>query len=89
MLPFGAQGANQAIEGAGLTGLIFKDANEAAVVKKVQVFEALRRDRIRIIKLLSNVRFGRESDPAYSFIEHDLVKPEGKCPGLLICNSKG
>ena len=88
MLPFGAQGANQAIEGAGLTGLIFKDADEADVVKKVQEFEALRRNRIRIIKLLSNVRFGRESDPAYGFIKHDLVKPEGRFTGLLMCNNR-
>lgn len=83
MLPFGAQGANQAIESAGLTGLVFKDVDAAAVEAKVQEFEAFRVNRIRIIKLLSNVRFGRESDPAYSLLKHELVKPEGELKALF------
>lgn len=78
MLPFGAQGANQAIEGAGLVGLIFQEADAGAVLEKVKKFEGMRWKRISIIKLLSSIRFGREADAAYGVIKHNKVNPKGR-----------
>jgi salicylate hydroxylase len=77
MLPFSGQGACQAIEGAGLVGLMFQDADVASVPKKLKQFENMRSKRIALIQMLSRIRFGRESEAAYALIKHDQVNPKG------------
>ncbi|MCJ1251162.1 hypothetical protein MMC30_008393 [Trapelia coarctata] len=71
MLPFGGQGANQAIEDGGVLGVLFKDASVADVPKRLKDFEDLRIERVAPIQILSGTRFGREMD-----IQHLLEKYE-------------
>ncbi|KAI1390569.1 putative salicylate hydroxylase [Hypoxylon trugodes] len=63
MLPFGAQGANQAIEDAGALGVLF-GCNERAedVSNRLALFEKVRRLRASRIQSLSRVRLGEEKD---------------------------
>lgn len=64
MLPFGAQGANQAIEDAGALGALFSVGNESAndVSNRLSLYEEVRRLRASRIQLLSRVRLGKEKE---------------------------
>lgn len=63
MLPFGAQGANQAIEDAGALGALFSDVESAAdVPSRLRVFEQVRRLRASRVQSLSRVRLGKEKE---------------------------
>lgn len=70
MLPFGGQGANQAIEDAGALGALFKDVVEPQhIPARLQLFEAVRRLRAARVQTLSKVRLGRENE-----VENELRK---------------
>ncbi|KAI0860545.1 putative salicylate hydroxylase [Xylaria cubensis] len=65
MQPFGAQGANQAIEDAGALGILFQDVhNRTEVLSRLRVFEAVKRKRTAMIQILSSARIGREASVA-------------------------
>lgn len=86
MLPFGAQGANQAIEDAGALGVLF-DAVQAGcqVHERLELFEKIRRKRASMIQVLSSVRIGREqavtdallqfADPGHEKCQFDPTTP--------------
>ncbi|KAI1741288.1 putative salicylate hydroxylase [Xylaria scruposa] len=62
MQPFGAQGANQAIEDAGALGILFQDIhNQTEVSSRLRVFEEVKRKRTAMIQILSSARIGREA----------------------------
>lgn len=61
MLPFGAQGANQAIEDAGALGILFSGIQDSSQVPhRLELYEKIRRKRASMIQVLSSVRIGRE-----------------------------
>ncbi|KAI0884110.1 putative salicylate hydroxylase [Annulohypoxylon maeteangense] len=64
MLPFGAQGANQAIEDAGALGALFGGGKESAtdVPGRLSLFEQVRRLRASRVQSLSRVRLGKEKE---------------------------
>ncbi|KAI0186903.1 putative salicylate hydroxylase [Xylaria flabelliformis] len=65
MQPFGAQGANQAIEDAGALGILLRDVhNRTEVSSRLRVFEAVKRKRTAMIQILSSARIGREASVA-------------------------
>lgn len=63
MLPFGGQGANQAIEDAGALGALLKGVESAvALSKRLVLFEEVRRLRASRVQILSKTRLGKERD---------------------------
>jgi len=63
MLPFGGQGSNQAIEDGGALGYLLQGVSDAATIaERLQVFEAVRKDRASRVQILSSVRVGKEID---------------------------
>ncbi|KAI1474403.1 putative salicylate hydroxylase [Daldinia eschscholtzii] len=63
MLPFGAQGANQAIEDAGALGALFGNGESVAVVpSRLVTYEKVRRLRASRVQSLSRVRLGKEKE---------------------------
>ncbi|KAI1097349.1 putative salicylate hydroxylase [Jackrogersella minutella] len=63
MLPFGAQGANQAIEDAGALGALFSGGESAIdVPSRLELFEQVRRLRASRVQSLSRVRLGKEKE---------------------------
>lgn len=61
MLPFSGQGANSAMEDGGALGYLFRDIHDpAAVEKRLQLFELVRKKRVSRIQILSTVRAGQE-----------------------------
>ncbi|KAI1452436.1 putative salicylate hydroxylase [Annulohypoxylon moriforme] len=62
MLPFGGQGANQAIEDAGALGALFSGGNEsvADVAGRFSLYEQVRRLRASRVQSLSRIRLGDE-----------------------------
>ncbi|KAI1086823.1 putative salicylate hydroxylase [Rostrohypoxylon terebratum] len=64
MLPFGAQGANQAIEDAGALGALFGVGNETVkyISSRIFLYEQVRRLRASRVQLLSRVRLGKEKE---------------------------
>ncbi|EMR70490.1 putative salicylate protein [Eutypa lata UCREL1] len=63
MLPFGAQGANQAIEDAGALGALFSNGESVAdVPSRLRLFEQVRRLRASRVQSLSRVRLGKEKE---------------------------
>ncbi|OJJ51051.1 hypothetical protein ASPZODRAFT_311372 [Penicilliopsis zonata CBS 506.65] len=62
MLPFGGQGANQAIEDAGALAALFKSITPAGIPARLALFEEVRRKRASRVQVLSSVRVGREAE---------------------------
>lgn len=63
MLPFGGQGANQAIEDAGALSALLKGIKSAAEVPdRLVLFEQVRRLRASRIQILSKTRLGKERE---------------------------
>ncbi|THC94866.1 hypothetical protein EYZ11_005667 [Aspergillus tanneri] len=61
MLPFGGQGANQAIEDAGALGALLTGVHSPAQLpRRLQLFEKVRRLRASRIQVLSKTRLGKE-----------------------------
>ena len=61
MLPFGGQGANQAIEDAGALGSVLDDLQDISVLsERLAMFQQIRLNRASMIQTLSSVRVGRE-----------------------------
>ncbi|KAK3360974.1 putative salicylate hydroxylase [Lasiosphaeria ovina] len=61
MLPFGAQGSNQAIEDAGALGELFHGVDSPALVpERLAMFDSVRRLRASRVQTLSRVRLGKE-----------------------------
>lgn len=60
MLPFSAQGANQAIEDGIALGLVLGDNDENDVRVSLLKFQELRKNRVARVQILSSVRVGRE-----------------------------
>ena len=65
MLPFGGQGANQAIEDAGALGVVLKGVNKTLdVSKRLKIFEDVRRLRATRSQIMSKVPVNFESQVA-------------------------
>ena len=63
MLPFGGQGANQAIEDAGAISILFQNlSNKSELSVRLALFEKVRTRRASRIQVLSTVRIGREKE---------------------------
>ncbi|KAL7626429.1 hypothetical protein AAE478_003201 [Parahypoxylon ruwenzoriense] len=63
MLPFGAQGANQALEDAGALGALFSGCQSATDVSgRLALFDRVRRLRASRVQTLSMVRLGKEKE---------------------------
>lgn len=63
MLPFGGQGANQAIEDAGALGALFSNGETAEhVLSRLSLFEQVRRLRASRVQTTSRVRLGKEKE---------------------------
>lgn len=80
MLPFGGQGANQAIEDAGALGALLQNASASDLPRCLDQFEKVRRLRASRVQILSKTRLGKEKD-----VETELRRyadPPGT--GLLI-----
>lgn len=60
MLPFSAQGANQAVEDGVALGLVLNGSDEAGITASLVEFEKLRKNRAARVQILSSVRAGRE-----------------------------
>lgn len=61
MLPFGGQGANQALEDAGALGLLLEGLLDAKdLPNRLALFEKVRRLRASRVQILSKVRLGKE-----------------------------
>lgn len=68
MLPFGGQGANQAIEDAGALGCFLKGIDDASrIPQRLALFEKVRRKRASRTQIMSKVRVGRELE-----VRHEL-----------------
>ena len=71
MLPFGAQGSNQAIEDAGALGCILKGANSIPLMlERLRLFEKIRVKRASRIQTLSRARQGEEHQMADKFKQY-------------------
>lgn len=62
MLPFGAQGANMAIEDGAALGLLLKGSDEDDIADSLIKFEKLRKNRAARVQILSSIRAGRETE---------------------------
>lgn len=62
MLPFSAQGSNQAVEDGVALGIVLNGSNEAEIKTSLLEFETLRKNRTARIQILSSVRAGREAE---------------------------
>lgn len=63
MLPFGAQGSNQALEDAGALGELFKNIHSPELVpERLALFDHVRRLRASRVQTLSRVRLGKEME---------------------------
>ncbi|XHG04581.1 hypothetical protein AWENTII_007838 [Aspergillus wentii] len=63
MLPFGGQGANQAIEDAGAMGVLFKEmTSKKELPTRLSIFEMVRIKRASRVQILSQVRVGKEKE---------------------------
>ncbi|KAK2603665.1 hypothetical protein QQS21_004138 [Conoideocrella luteorostrata] len=63
MLPFGGQGANQAIEDAGALGALFAGVSSPSLVsERLKLFEDVRRLRASRVQILSKARLGKEKE---------------------------
>lgn len=73
MQPFGAQGANQALEDAGALGVLLRDVdNGSELRRRLDLFEQIRMRRTAVIQILSSARIGREetvADRLREFVE--------------------
>lgn len=70
MLPFGGQGANQAIEDAGAISILFQDLHIARdLPARLALFEEVRTKRASRVQVLSRVRVGKEKE-----VEEELMK---------------
>ena len=64
MLPFGGQGANQAMEDGAALGVLLKNKGKGDVEGVLRSFEAIRKNRTARVQILSSVRVGREGEVA-------------------------
>ena len=72
MLPFGGQGANQALEDGGALGYLFRGVENAAEIPtRLALFETVRRKRASRIQILSTVRIGKEIEVEKLLQEYD------------------
>ena len=62
MLPFGAQGANIAIEDGAALGVLLKVNDKDDIADSLAKFEKLRKNRAARVQILSSVRAGRETE---------------------------
>nr|POF02612.1 hypothetical protein CFP56_58244 [Quercus suber] len=86
MLPFGGQGANQAIEDAGALGCILGSVQDCeSMALRLQIFESVRIKRASTIQVLSKVRAGREKEVEKELVE--FLEPGSHPPGSLMARN--
>ena len=85
MLPFGGQGANQAIEDGGALGLLLQDiARPSNLQTRLGLFEKIRKNRASRVQILSNVRRGNEKQ-----VENEIQKyMEPNIPGKVLLHGQ-
>lgn len=70
MLPFGGQGANQAIEDAGAISILFQNLHDAKDLPgRLELFEKIRTKRASRVQVLSTVSVGKEKE-----VEGEVMK---------------
>ncbi len=63
MLPFSAQGANQALEDGSALGYLLKGIDKPAeVTARLTLFDKVRRNRASRVQTLSSISVGREAE---------------------------
>ena len=88
MLPFGGQGANQAIEDAGALGYLFQGVESPEEIpKRLELFEAVRRKRASRVQILSKVRVGKEHVVKQELLQY--ADPPGSGASLYVADSCG
>ncbi|KAI0136326.1 hypothetical protein BJ170DRAFT_6948 [Xylariales sp. AK1849] len=78
MLPFGAQGANMAVENGAALGLLLKRSGENDFANSLAKFEKLRKNRVARVQILSSVRAGRETEvqeKLTKYLGSDVTEP--------------
>jgi salicylate hydroxylase len=81
MLPFSAQGANQAVEDGVALGLMLRGGDEA--VASLVEFEKLRKNRAARVQIMSSVRAGREAEvqeELSSYLDPDVTSKFKETP---------
>jgi salicylate hydroxylase len=91
MLPFGSQGANQAIEDAGALGLLLATVDDPAELpRRLELFETIRVRRASRVQILSSVRAGRENlveDKVKAYLEPSITSDNISCGEPLVPNT--
>lgn len=81
MLPFGAQGANQAIEDAGALGILLRGVQAGTEVRqRLELFEKIRHKRASVIQILSSVRIGQEKTVKEALQPYMDCDTDSQCP---------
>ncbi|KAK6854498.1 salicylate hydroxylase [Apiospora arundinis] len=72
MLPFGGQGAAQGMEDGAALGVLLKNqrGNDVGVDNALSLFDAIRKNRVARVQILSSVRAGRESKVADKLVPY-------------------
>ena len=71
MLPFGGQGSNQALEDAGALGYLLDKVEKGnSVIRRIELFEIVRRKRASRVQVLSKVRVGKEQDVVEELLQY-------------------
>lgn len=82
MLPFGGQGANQAIEDGGALGYLLKGVDTPSQLHdRLTLFEQVRIRRASLVQTLSKARVGKEMDV------HEELKVFADPPGSKVPSS--
>jgi salicylate hydroxylase len=84
MLPFGGQGAAQAMEDGAALGVLLKDQKETELETALRAFEAVRKNRTTRVQILSTVRPGREgevSDKLEPYLDETAPQAPTSLPG--------
>jgi salicylate hydroxylase len=79
MLPFGGQGANQAIEDGGALGVLLAGMSSVEdLPRRLALFEKVRRLRASRVQMLSTVRLGKEKDVEQEVKKYSDFPGQGK-----------
>ena len=87
MLPFGGQGATQAMEDGAALGALLKDVKGTDLDGALGSFEAIRKNRATRIQILSSVRAGLETqveDKLTPYLDETTPKPPISRPARVM-----
>ena len=91
MLPFGGQGAAQAMEDGAALGFLLKKPLDTELESVLTLFEAIRKSRTARVQILSSVRAGQEikvADKLGPYLDEVVPKPPTSLPERVAHDSK-